>query len=231
LLAPPTDLVDVLESEPDLRAKIGRIHLMGGWSQKTGASGEVERRTTYNWNMAPEASAKLMAMTSIPMTLYSSHVIKEAFAGGSITKDNFPAIIDELRQGRCRVAAFSEFLRAAASWNHHVMDTIPALKTVVGDYADHQFTPADPVVAMGLARPDFITRVRPVDISIDLDDLDPASGYRVLVKDDRASRIDLVEAPAPEIFGQQLLLDLRRIAKAAGGRVVDDSACLSSSGR
>jgi inosine-uridine nucleoside N-ribohydrolase len=221
LLAPPTDLVDVLETEPALRAKIGHIYMMGGWSQKAGESGERVRRSTYNWNMAPEASAKLMAMTAIPMTLYSSDVIKAAFAGGSITKDSFPEIIDELREGRCRVPAFAEFLSAAAHWNHHVMATIPALKTVIGDNADHQFTPADPVVVVGMARPDFIVRSRPVAIRIDLDDRDPARGYRVRVTDDPASRIDLVEALAPEIFRQQLLLDLRRIAKATSGPVPD----------
>lgn len=232
LLAPPTDLVDVLEAEPRLRAKIRRIYMMGGWSQKAGASGEVLRRTTYNWNVDPEASAKLMAMKSIPMTLYSSHTIQAAFSGGSITEDDFPAIIAELRDSRCRVAAFTDFLRAATSWNHHVMTTIPALRTVIGDHADHQFTPADPAVVVGMIRSDFIVRARPVDIRIDLDDLDPGSGFRVLVEADQASRIDLVEELDPEIFREQVLLDLRRIATAAATQVpAGESVCPPSTDR
>jgi len=229
LLGPATDLVDVLEAEPDLRAKIARLTLMGAWSQEGGASADRVLRTTSDWNMDPEAGAKLMAMTAIPMTVYSPSVIQSTFADGSISKNNFPEIIGELQGGRCRVAAFAGFLRAASAWNDHQMETTPARRSVMGAPADHQFSPAGPAVVVGMARPDFMTRTRPVAIRIDLDDLDPARGFRVSVTDDPTSRIDLVEALDPAIFRQQLLLDLRRIARATGGGTpTDDSGCRSS---
>ena len=69
--------------------------------------------------------------------------------------------------------------------------------------------------AIGMSRPDFITRSRPVDIAIDLNDLDPARGFKVDVVDDPASRIRLVEMVDAEIFRRQLLHDLQKIAAAA----------------
>jgi inosine-uridine nucleoside N-ribohydrolase len=115
LLAPATDLVHALTAEPTLKARIKHIHMMAGWSQKTTSTGEVVRRTTYNWNMDPDAGAKLMSMKTVPMTLYSSHTIKRSFSGGSINKDSFPAIIGELESERGRVPAFDSFSIAANS--------------------------------------------------------------------------------------------------------------------
>ncbi len=69
VLAPPTDLVNVLVKKPHLRKKIKHIYLMGGWIETP----ESVLRTTYNWNMDPIASGQLMDMHDIPMTIFSSH--------------------------------------------------------------------------------------------------------------------------------------------------------------
>lgn len=211
LLAPATDLVSALEEEPSLEARIEHIHLMGGWSQKAQPSGEIVLRTTYNWNMDPTSAAKLMSMNTIPMTLYSSHMLKSSFSGGSINKERYPEIIDELESQRSEVPAFDSFLVAAESWDHHLLEKIPPLQAIIGNHAGRQFTPADPAVVVGMTRPDFVTVTRKVDISIDLDDLDPRRGFNVRVEDSPASNISLVEAVNPEIFRQQLLYDLQKI--------------------
>jgi len=135
LLAPATDLVHALEENPGLEAHIAHIHLMAGWSLKLLPSGEIDRRTTYNWNTDPDAGAKPVSIESIPMTLYSSHMIKSSFSGGSINNDGFPAIISELVSRKCQVPAFETFLFAADSWDHHLMENIPPLRTVIGDHA------------------------------------------------------------------------------------------------
>ena len=214
LLAPATDLVHALEAEPSLKTRIKHIHMMAGWSEKVMPSGEVVRRTTYNWNMDPIAGAQLMSMKTVPMTLYSSHIIKSSFSGGSINKDGFPKIIGELESQWCRVPAFESFLVAGNSWDHHLMKKIPPLRDIIGDNAGRQFTPADPVVVVGMARADFITKTRSVDITIDLNDLDPAKGFRVNLETDPTSRIVLIEAVDPEIFRQQVLRDFQKIAAA-----------------
>lgn len=215
LLAPATDLVHALEAEPALQARVQHIHTMGGWSEKVDASGKSVRRTTYNWNMDPVAAAKLMSMKTMPMTLYSSHLIKASFAGGSINQDDFPEIIGELESQRCRIPAIEAFFIAADSWDHHLMEKIPPLQTIIGDNAGRQFTPADPLVVVGMASGEFVTETRPVDVTIDLDDLDPARGFSVQVSTNPDSRIALVEALDTEIFRQQMLEGLRGIAATA----------------
>jgi hypothetical protein len=153
----------------------------------------------------------------LPMTLYSTHVIRRTFSGGTINKDGFPGIINELKSQRCRVPAFESFLVAANSWDQHVMEMIPALRAVIGDNAGYQFTPADPIVAVGMARPEFITSKRMVDITIDLDDLDPATGFRVIVETDPSSNFAVVETVDIEVFRQQVLVGLRKVAAAKKG--------------
>ena len=70
-------------------------------------------------------------------------------------------------------------------------ERIPSLRNVIGNYAGKQFTPADPVVVAGVAEANFIISSRPVDIMIDLNDLDSARGFRVMVVDNAASQICL----------------------------------------
>ena len=213
LLAPPTDLIKALEAEPVLAARIGRIHLMGGWSQRAGVDGRTERRTSYNWNMAPDAAARLMATDTIPMTLYSSDLIKTSFAGGSINPENSPRVIAMLQDLRDTQPAVAAFFIAGTSWDQHVMQAIPPLRKVIGANAGRQFTPADPIVVVGMTTPGFIRRQRPVRIAIDRGDLDPARGFRVDVSDDPTSRISLVEAIDVETFRKEVIADLRRLGR------------------
>ena len=64
---------------------------------------------------------------------------------------------------------------------------------------------------------DFITGKRPVNVTIDLENLDPATGFKMRVESDPTSRIELIEAVDIEIFRQQVLLSLQKIAVAAIG--------------
>jgi hypothetical protein len=60
---------------------------LASWAEKNLPSGDVERRTSFNWNMDPAAGRALMSMKTIPMTLYSTHVIRRTFFGGTINKE------------------------------------------------------------------------------------------------------------------------------------------------
>lgn len=211
LLAPPTDLIEALDAEPALAARIGHIHIMGGWSQRAGADGRTLRRTSYNWNMAPDAAARLMAMEGVPMTLYSSDLIKASFAGGSINPANSPKVIATLQDARNRQPAVASFFIAGNSWDQHVMQAIPPLREVIGANAGQQFTPADPIVVVGMTTPGLIRRQRPVRIAIDPDNIDPVSGFRVEVRDDAESRIHLVEAIDVEIFREAVSAGLQKL--------------------
>ena len=218
LLAPATDLILALDAEPALSGSIKRIYIMGGWTESVLSSGEIQLFTTYNWNMSPSAAAALMSMEGIPMVLYSSHVIKSIFPGGSINRVGFPAIIGELDYQRLLVPAFHSFLVAANSWDQHVMAEIPILKTVIGVHAGHQFTPADPAVVIGIIRSDFVISTRPVVITIDPQDFRAKNGFNVTVKTDADSEIILVEELDIEVFREQVVFDLQQIAGATAQR-------------
>jgi len=209
LLAPATDLVLALERDPALTTNLQHIHMMGGWSELTGTEDGLVRRTSYNWNMDPRAAARLMQMREVSMTLYSTHMLKRDFSGGSVNRNDFPEIIEllETKAGHSQWA--ESFFVAARSWDDHVMEQIPYLVPIIGDRAGEQFMPADPVVALGLSNPDLLSRVRAVDISIDLEDLDPKQGYQVLVKDNSASNIRSIEAIDIAAFEQQALSMIR----------------------
>lgn len=210
LLAPPTDLIAVLDSEPALRRAIGHIHVMGGWvDAKNPVSDIIEKRTTYNINMDERASAALMQMTDIPMTLYSSHIIKPNFAGGSVNRSNFPEIID-LIEG-AQASSLQVFRKAGLSWDTHLIEKIPPLKNVIGENAGRQFTPADPLVVVGLLNSKLVTSSEPVNISIDLKDLDASRGYRVDVSANPDSKIRLVTGIDTRVFGDEMILSLKNI--------------------
>jgi hypothetical protein len=118
----------------------------------------------------------------------------------------------DLRERKFLVIVDMEPDAAAKSWDHHLMEKIPPLQAIIGDHAGRQFTPADPVVVVAISRAGLVTRKRPVNITIDLSDLDPARGYRVVVEDGPASGINLVEAIDPKVFRHQVLRDLQKIA-------------------
>jgi hypothetical protein len=204
LLAPATDLVRVLEGDQELRAKIKHIHMMGGWSLTPGLNGDPVRWTSYNWNMAPEAAARLVQMREIPMTIYSTHMIKQDFSGGSINRDDFPEVIELLEDKASKNKWAESFFVASRSWDNHVLREIPYLVPIIGDRAGQQFTPADPLVVLGLSYDKLATRVQLIDISIDLEDLDLEQGYKVLVQENPASNIKSVEAIDVDVFRSQM---------------------------
>ena len=149
------------------------------------------------------------------MTLYSTHLIKRDFAGGSINKDDFPEIIELLEETASQNQWAESFFVAARSWDANVLKQIPYLIPIIGDRAGQQFTPADPVVVLGLSNADFVTRVKAVDISIDLEDIDPNQGYKVLVNEISNSNIKSIEAIDIAAFNHQFISLLHKISTSS----------------
>ena len=193
ILAPPTDLSNVLEESPELASHISRVHLMGGWVEVRGPGGS-ELRTTYNWNMDPRASKQLLESQAFPITLYSSHVVKKHFSGGSLQRAAFPELFELLVSSSERLPSVAETFIAGNSWDNHLMDRIPKLESAIGrENAGMQFSPADPTVVVGAFEPNFVKKKTPIGIRLDDMDIDPKSGYRVIVEPLGNSRIELVE--------------------------------------
>jgi len=216
MLSPPTDLAKVLTVRPELRKKISQIHIMGGWAEANN-----ENRTTYNWNMDPEGSQKLMQMSDVPMMLYSSHVLKGSFNGGSINRSNFPAMIAKIEACKDRLPSLLDAAIATESWNHHVVDTLLFLKPIIEPFADHQFTPTDPAVAVGMINPKFILAKRNVRIDIDLGN-QTKQGCLVRVTEDPTSSISLIEEVSTEIFEQEMITTYDRLlVKLAKNLVIE----------
>ena len=200
ILAPPTDLSALLEESPKLANHIARVHLMGGWAEVERPSG-TELRTTYNWNMDPRASKQLLASQAFPITLYSSHVVKNFFSGGSLKRATFPRLIEMLEASSERLPSVAETFIAGSSWDNHLMDRIPELENVIGrENAGTQFSPADPVVIVGAFAPEFIMTRTPIKVRLDELDVDPGKGYRVFVEPSSDSRIELVEVFDEAVF-------------------------------
>jgi inosine-uridine nucleoside N-ribohydrolase len=225
MLCPPTDLVAVLDKNPELTKAIKHIHIMGGWIETVDSAGKKVLRTTYNWNMDPVASAKLMKLNQVDMTLYSSHVFKTSFSGGSINRNNHPAIIDELYGLRNQLQSVAELETATLSWDTHIMDNIPVLKNVIGPYAGQQFTPTDPAVVLGLANPDIIERSSLVNVDLDLADLDPSKGFAVTVTPSKSSKIRLVDQVDSAKFEKAFLNALHTLPNRVAANRVSSIPC------
>jgi hypothetical protein len=86
------------------------------------------------------------------------------------------------------------------------------MKDVIGNHAGRQFTPADPVVIIGMMRSDFSTKTTPIDVTIEFGPDYETSGARVGVKADPESNIELMEAMDKMVFREQVLIGLESIA-------------------
>ena len=204
MLAPPVDLMAVLTETPELASSIKHIHLMGGWAEAKTPAGPA-LFTTYNWNMAPAPSAALLKLKNVPMTLYSSHMIKPSFNGGSINGTNSPQLMALLESLKAKLPSLVDQEKAGTSWDSHLIEQIPPLANVIGCCIGKQFTPADPIVVVGMIDPSLITQRRTVDLEMNLDGLDPARGYPVTVRDSPTSNITLVDRVDPKIFDAQMI--------------------------
>ncbi len=203
VMSAPTDFVELLERRPDLLSKVAKIHLMGGWSETV--SGEL--RTTFNWNMDPVAAKKILALASrIPIRLYSSDMIKKSITGGSVSRKNMPQLMAIIESAKFRLRSLQDFEVASRSWDEGVIERIPALKDIIGvENIGRQFTPADVLLAMSLWVPEMLEKtVSRVDVDIDLNNLDPARGFLVEVKENPNSRIELIEAIDIEFFENEM---------------------------
>jgi len=212
LLAPPTDLVRVLNTRPELRKNIKHIYVMGGWTEIQDLQNTI-LRSTYNWNMDPVSSAQLMEMNDIPMTIYSSHIIKQFFKGGGINSANFPKIIKLINKYKTKLPSLVDQELAGLSWDKHVIEKIPMLSGIVAPYQGQQFTPADPLVIIGIINNNLIKKAVPVNIHIDINDKDVARGFRVEVSLSSASKILLVEEIDCAVFEDEILKSFKCLNK------------------
>ena len=210
LLAEPTDLVLALHENQSLKRSIKHIHMMGGWITK----GETNW-TTYNWNMGPSVSASLIEMSELPMTIYSSHMIKPAFLVGSINRANHPKLIERIDELLDKVPALKSHRTASTNWNNHLIKKIPALAKVIGSYCDHQFTPADPIVIMCLVYPDIIIRKNSATLKMHLTDKDSNCGYHIDITNDKSSQISIIEQIDVDKFIAKFHEVLDRLEKSA----------------
>jgi len=190
---------------------------MGGWVEVETRDGN-ELRGNYNWNMDPYSTTKLLSIQDIPITLYSSHVVKNTFNGGSIQRKNFPRIIEMLEKASGYLPSVSETLIAGQSWDNHLMDRIPALEKIIGrQNAGRQFTPADPMVIIGKYSPEFIKRKTKIKISFFGEDIDPNNGFKVSVDLSSDSNIELVEEVDEIVFEKVFLQAFRILLHRAKG--------------
>ncbi len=202
VLAPPTDLVQVLSEFPSLAESISRIHLMGGWVEVE-TTDEVELRTTYNWNMDPSASRRLLARQDIRITLYSSHTVKQQFSGGSVNVNNYANLIVALESQADALPSIADTIVSSRSWDNHVMDQIPALEEIIGrENAGRQFSPADPLVVIGAYNSALAEEESSVAVLLDEQDLDPARGYRIDLDPSADSNIKVLETLNEDVFEQ-----------------------------
>jgi hypothetical protein len=205
VLAPPTDLVQVLTEYPDLAENISQIHLMGGWVEVNTAD-KVELRTTYNWNMDPSASRQLLAFQDISIKLLSSHTVKRQFSGGSVRVNNYPNLIAALESNANSLPSVADTIVSSRSWDNHVMDQIPALEEIIGrENAGRQFSPADPLIVIAAFSADLAEQESSVAVLLDEQDLDQNRGYRIDLYPSTATNIQLLEKLNEEIFEQVFL--------------------------
>uniref|UniRef100_A0A915DRJ3 Inosine/uridine-preferring nucleoside hydrolase domain-containing protein n=1 Tax=Ditylenchus dipsaci TaxID=166011 RepID=A0A915DRJ3_9BILA len=213
LLAPPSDLVEFIEDEK-YRETIEHIHIMGGWMEVKGSD---EKHSTYNVNMDVNSSAKLMEYgKEISMTLYSSHAIKsavwencstenrgkKAFPEGSINSKNCPQLIEMIFDKQ--VTCLKPIQIATKSWDNHLITMNTVMKDRIGvSNLGKQFTPADPLVVIGFLNPDMLINPKYVSVIIHVDDRTD-QGYRIEVKEDKESKIRLVDINVRTFFDEMV---------------------------
>lgn len=134
------------------------------------------------------------------MTLYSTDVIREAFAYKTVNESNFPEIFKTIDTLKGRMLSLAEGEAASLSWDMHVIEKMPNLKTLIEKHVGRQYTPADPLVVVGMVNNRLITATRQVTVQVSLDQLDPLKGYLVTVETSPASKITLVEGLDTKVF-------------------------------
>lgn len=211
LLAPPTDLMIILSRDPSLSKNINSIYVMGGWNQC-----EDNLRSTYNWNMDPISTYKLLDIKDIPIILYSSHIIKRLFLGGSINTDTYPKIFKLINKYKQNLPSLVDLESSMLSWNSHVIKTIPSLINIIGKYNGKQFTPADPLVVIGIINNNLIKETKNVRIKIDIDDIDKSKGFRIFIEQDHTSNISLITDMNVSIFENEIIDTLKILNKQLG---------------
>lgn len=204
LLVCPVDLAAVLAKRPDLKEKIKCIYMMSGWVEmKDSTTGEIVRKTTYNADIDIPSTQAILS-SGVPILLLSSSLIKPTFGGGSINKGNYPAIFHKIDEHKEQV----EFLRAqeksSAIWSQHIINTIPPLKNIIGPFADHQYTPADPCAAIAMFNPKAIKELKQVKVTIDPTNAGK-SACELKLEDDNTSSVYLVTAYDPAVFESETI--------------------------
>ncbi len=217
LLTAPTDLSKALTIEPALARNIGRIVFMGGWSE-TVERGALNRFATFNWLVDAQATQDLLDIVEnnqIATVLFSSHVVKPAFNGGSINRDGYPQLFETIdglveADSGTSLKSLAEWRIAISGWNSRLIETIPALREVVGIHVTEQFTPADPLAVLYGS---YSTQTTPVAVELELDTPDPRRGFAVTVEEASTSPIRLVTEISAEDFVAELNQRLRNLVQ------------------
>lgn len=170
VLSPCTDLANAFlsfgsEMRRRVQKSLNHVVLTGGWVTPPGTN---ELRTTYNWNIDPISAKEVLDF--VPHAkVFSSHIIKPTFQGGSINASNSPRLISVISESQH--PAFKEFRQAGRRWDQHLIEKIPPLAGVVGPYVGKQFTPADVLAALYIVDPTIVTSTDSSEIRLDLHDV------------------------------------------------------------
>lgn len=208
VLTSPVDIVAALKRRPDLISKIQTFHVMGGWVVSE-ENGQKVLRSTFNWNMSPQETNQLLELSAkVRFRLYSSHMIKQAFLGGSVSKRNMPDVLASIEEAKPALRGLQDFEVAARSWDEGIIEKIPRLRETIGaENIGRQFTPADPALVVSVFRQNLLeTSVTRATLTLDEKDLNPDRGYRVsLVPSEAPSAVEVVEAIDVPFFRAELI--------------------------
>jgi inosine-uridine nucleoside N-ribohydrolase len=205
LLAPGDDLAAALKERPALADRIACLFMMGGWQNRP----EKGLRSTYNWNMAPEAADYLLSRDDLPIVLFSSHALRKSFASISANRGNFPELWQVIEDNAGESQSISETLLASATWDKHIVSAYPAVREVLEPHVGRNFSPADPTVAIAAIDPGIIEGFQLMTVKLDVDNLDEESGFLVNIKRSDSGHIASVDSVNLEIFRQRMSEALR----------------------
>jgi purine nucleoside permease len=94
-----------------------------------------------------------------------------------------------------------------------MIDKIPFLRTIIGPYKEKQFTPADPLVVVGLINKNLIKNAVPATIKIDVNDKDKNKGFRVYVTTNASSKTTIVDSIDTAVFEEEILASFSTLGK------------------
>lgn len=218
IMSAPTDIVAVLQRRSDLLKKIKTIHVMGGWA--VGADGKLT--STFNWNMGHLETALLLKLSGqVRMRLYSSHLIKAAFNGGSVSRKNMPELMRALEFARSHLRGLQDLELASRHWDEGIIKKIPTLREKIGvENIGKQFTPADVALILSLFREElFESQVRFAGIALETGMVDEQGGFVVQLNESSPFPVEIVEALDIKFFEKEMIRILKWLPSVVESRL------------